>query len=101
VEVEAPLSRGEVVDTNTMGEFGLTLWFGERAAAGWGGDTYSSWWSDDGLACMAVNIATDSDADREELVDAANRWADQDAVNRSVDQHQIGGVDLVLIRGCA
>ena len=101
VMVVAPPAGGEVVDNNTMGEFGIRLWLGRRAAQGWGGDQYSSWWSNDGLACMAVNIAADSGPDHVELVDAATDWVNEDPSNRSVTEHQVRGTDLVLVEGCA
>ncbi len=90
--------RGE----GQLGEFLISLWLGERAAAGWGDDTYRVS-EQGGTICTTVRISADSDTDLDELEDALDGWvgqADGRTVERGNIEADVGTVEALTAEGC-
>ena len=82
VRVAPPKAEGDIYEEGVWGEMGLlTLLLRNipqeqafKATDGWAGDYYVAW-RKGGQDCIKMNVATDSPADREELVLALRTWA--------------------------
>jgi len=100
VPVDAPPAGGVVTSDGKIGELLLSLWLGQEAAAGWGGDSFVTW-SEESTACMTVDIAADSPQDLAQLESSASRWASQTASGaRDVEVVDTAATSLVRITGC-
>lgn len=81
-KVKAPKANGKVYEEGVWGQRGLltlllTTLPGDQAweaAEGWGGDSFVAW-KKAGKDCVAINIETDTRADRNELVRALRDWS--------------------------
>jgi len=67
----------------------------EQAADGWGGDWYVAW-EDGDDTCVRTDLATDTETDRSELVQALDAWADDADVSVEVEELD----DVVRFTSC-
>ncbi len=99
IEVPVPSTDGaEMLEQGMVGELAFSLWLGDLAGAGWGGDQYVSWRTGD-TACTRIDVTGDTTRDADELMKAADAWAGQ-AADRTVERVAESGLDLVRITGC-
>lgn len=98
VEVDEPGLDVEPEDSGKLGEVVLRQLFDTEAAQGWDGDTYVVW-ERDSRACIAVNVALETERDRTELLQSAQRWAGSDP-NRRAELVGSGNDSLVSFTNC-
>ncbi len=100
--VPPPSADGAVVDEGTYGQWALYLTLdqfldgdaADRAADGWGGDSYVAW-DQDGRTCVRMAYAMDTPGDLAELEAAWRQWADLHG-----DASVVTGTDLVTVTAC-
>lgn len=99
IDVPVPSTDGaEILEQGMVGELAFSLWLGDLAGAGWGGDQYVTWRTGD-TACTRIDVASDTTRDADELQKAAAAWAGQ-SDDRMVERVSEGGLDVLRITGC-
>lgn len=100
VDVSFPAVDGEIVWQGTGGQalIGAITFLSDAdgsVSSGWGGDAITVYLDGDGRECLRWDIDTDSAADRAELLDGLQNWAEQ----AGADISETGG--LVRVDRCA
>lgn len=98
-EVPVPPADGEPLADGRVGELLIRQWLGRVAGDGWGGDRYVRWEAG-GRTCVRVDVATDTDDDRTDVLAAGAAWAQSAPGARTVEPINTESGPLVRLTGC-